>query len=288
VRRHGFGARRRLPTLAAALLLLAAAAGAGDAPPWSDVQGTGEPTIVLLHGIGGDHDVWNRVAPSLAKNHRIVRIDLPGHGSSPPIDDVTVQNVARAVDRALEARHVERALLVGDSYGGWVALELAVAKPTRAAGVAVLDIGAYTPQDTARIASLERFLEERYVSLVRVIFETMSLDPPEADSAVARAFRVPPEVLGAYFRDSWRSDLRDRIRSSTTPIHVIATSAAWPASQPWEDARERAGYATKGPIEGHRIAGSGHLIMRDQPDSLVAVLERIAAGAASKGSRNRR
>lgn len=207
----------------------------------------------------------------------MVVVDLPGHGSSPPIRDVTVANVARAVERALEERHVKGALLVGHSYGGWVALEAAAANPKRAAGVVVLDIGAYTPVDTARTAPLERYLRDRYASLIRVIYEHMSIDPVEGDSAFVRAMRLDPEVLGAYFRDSWRGDMRDRIRNLTVPVHVIATSAAWPASQSWEDARARAGYATKGDVVGHRIDGSGHLLMRDRPDTLATILEGIAS-----------
>jgi pimeloyl-ACP methyl ester carboxylesterase len=159
-----------------------------------------------------------------------------------------------------------------------VALEEAVARPKRVAAVVALDIGAYTPPDTARIATLERHLAERYPSLVRVIFEDMTIDPVESDSAVAQALRVPPEILRAYLRDSWRADLRPRIRNLTIPIHVVATAGAWPASQTWEVARARAGYVTKGPVLGHRIEGSGHLIMRDRPDTLAAILGRIAEG----------
>jgi pimeloyl-ACP methyl ester carboxylesterase len=284
------GARPRLgaarlalrPTLFLCLLLLAPLTLAGDAAPWSDETGAGEPTIVLLHGIGADHAIWDQIVPALAARHRVVRVDLPGHGASSPIGAITVANVARAVDRALEARHVERALLVGHSYGGWVALEEAVAKPRRAAGVVVIDMGAYTPPDTARIATLEHHLKERYVSLVQVIFENMSIDPVECDSSVARALRVAPDVLGGYLRDSWRGDMRPRIRDLSVPVHVVATAAAWPESQSWEAARARAGYATRGPVEGHRVTGSGHLVMMDRPDTLAVLIERIADAIGEK------
>ncbi len=275
--RFRLGRGARAAALVAGLLLGATAGIAGDNAPWSDERGSGDPTIVLLHGIGADRNVWNLVAPHLVRNHRVVVVDLPGHGSSPPIRDVSVANVARAVDRALSDRHVEHALLVGHSYGAWVALEEAAVNPRRVAGVVVLDIGAFTPADTARTASLERYLRDQYPSLIRVIFEGMSIDPVESDSAVAHALRLSPDVLRAYFLDSWHTDMRDRIRDLTVPIHVVATTSAWPASQSWEDARARAGYATKGPVVGHRIDGSAHLIMRDRPDTLATIVERIAA-----------
>lgn len=274
--------------LVAAALLSAGLVLAGDAPPWSDEQGRGEPTIVLIHGLGADRDVWSLVAPRLAGRHRLVRVELPGHGASPPIGTISLRTVARSVERALAARRVERALLVGHSYGAWVALEVAAANPKRAAGVVVLDMSAYTPGDTARVASLDRFLEEQYASLIGVIFQPMSEDRVEADSAVAAALRIPPEVMKGYLRDSWRVDLRDRIRRVKTPIHVIATAATWPPSIPWETARARFGYQTRGPVSGYRVANSAHLVMRDQPDTLAALVEGIAAGLAPAAAPARR
>jgi len=261
---------------AVVLLLGVVAAIAGDAPPWSDTTGTGGPTIVLLHSAGSDASVWDLVLPALSEKHRVVRVELPGHGTSPMIREVSVKEVARAVDRALDRQKVERALLVGHSYGGWVALEEAAAHPKRAAAVAVIDMGTFTPQDTARTASLERHLKERYPNLIRVIYEVMSVNPTESDSAVEKALRVPPDVLTAYLRDAWRTDLRPRIRGLKTPVHLIATSSTWPASQPWERVKKALGYETAGPVDGIRISESGHLIMRDQPDSLAAILTKIA------------
>jgi pimeloyl-ACP methyl ester carboxylesterase len=274
--------RRALRSLRLLALSLVAAATvtAGDAAPWSEVRGAGEPTVVLLHGLGATHEVWNLVAPHLESRHRVVLVDLPGHGASLPLGTVSVANVARAVDRALAARGVERAVIVGHSFGGWVALEEAVARPKRAAAVVVLDLGAYTPVDTARVSSLDRYLTERYPSLIQAIFETMSQDPVESDSAVAGALRVDPDVLRAYFRETWRTDLRPRLRGLKIPVHVVATEATWPSSLPWDAVRDHLGYATNGPVSGHRIQDSAHLIMRDQPDSLVALIERIVAESA--------
>jgi hypothetical protein len=56
----------------------------------------------------------------------------------------------------------------------------------------------------------------------------------------------------------------------------------WPEAQPWERVKDALGYRTAGPVTGERFATSGHLIMRDQPDSLVAVLERIAASSPKR------
>jgi pimeloyl-ACP methyl ester carboxylesterase len=189
---------------------------------------------------------------------------------------VTVREVAKAVDRALEERKVEGAVLVGHSYGGWVALEEAVAKPKRAAAVVVLDIASYTPPDSARIASLTQFLADRYPALIRVIFEDLSVDPIEGDSAAAHALRVPQEVMAGYLRDSWHGDMRSRIKGLKTPVELIATDASWPPSLSWEAAKGRFAYETAGPFRAHRVFASGHLVMRDRPDTLAVILDDIA------------
>ena len=269
---------RRLLSFAvtALLLLVGALIFAGDLPPWSDSTGKGEPTIVLLHGAGSDRNLWDLVLPALSASHRVIRVELPGHGASPMLGEITVTAVARAIDQALEKQHVEHALLVGHSYGAWVALEEAVAKPKRVAAVAVIDMGSYTPQDTARTAALERYMQERYTSLVQAIFEVLSQRPAESDSAVVQALRLPRDVMVAYLHDAWRTDMRDRIRDLKTPIHLIVTEGSWPVTQPWERARNHFGYQTAGPVEGYRIPETGHLMMRDRPDTLVTLLLQIA------------
>ena len=275
--------RRSFAALVPGLLLVAASVlVAGDLPPWTDSNGTGDPTIVLIHSAGSDRSVWDLVMPTLVAHHRVVRVELPGHGASPAIAAVSVKSVAAAVDRALEKEHVERALLVGHSYGGWVALEEAVAHPKRAAAVVVIDMGAFTPRDSVRTATLEGHLKERYTSLIPIMFQVMALNPVEADSAVALAMRTPQPVLSAYLRDAWRTDLRPRIRSLKTPIHVVTAEATWPASQTWETMMDHLGYRTAGPVTGYRVSGAGHLVMRDQPDTLAAILERIAASAPKR------
>ena len=275
--------RRLRICLAPAIFLLASSLlFAGDPPLWSDSTGKGEPAIVLLHGAGSDRNLWDKILPILSQTHRVVRVELPGHGASPMLREITVKGVASAVDRVLEKEKVQRAILVGHSYGAWVALEEAVARPKRAAAVVVIDMGSYTPQDTARTASLERYLAERYPQLIRAIFEVVSQSPEESDSAVVQALRLPPETMTSYLRDSWRTDLRERIRKLETPVHVIATEGSWPAAQPWERARNRFGYMTAGTAEGYRVPNSGHLIMRDKPDTLATLILDIAKRPAKR------
>jgi pimeloyl-ACP methyl ester carboxylesterase len=100
------------------------------------------PAAVLLHGFAGSMHWFDRLAPLLAGDHRLVRVDLLGHGgSAKPLTDYTVEQQATAVAEALGRLDVHRALLVGHSYGGAVSVAVAEHRRELADRVAILDEG---------------------------------------------------------------------------------------------------------------------------------------------------
>jgi pimeloyl-ACP methyl ester carboxylesterase len=89
-------------------------------------QGEGEP-VVLVHGIGSELCVWEPVLDPLAAELDVIAVDLPGFGHSPALPEgvsPSPQALAGAVAGLLDELDLERAHLVGNSLGGWVALEL--------------------------------------------------------------------------------------------------------------------------------------------------------------------
>ncbi|MGW0434798.1 alpha/beta fold hydrolase [Micromonospora sp. NPDC003197] len=90
-------------------------------------QGVGEP-LVLVHGIGGNWQVWLPVLHRLATRREVILIDLPGYGASSRSELGLASGVgplADATARFLDGLRIETAHLAGNSMGGWVALELA-------------------------------------------------------------------------------------------------------------------------------------------------------------------
>ena len=83
--------------------------------------------LVLVHGLGGERGMWLPLVPLLADRFEMVLVDLPGHGASPslPADvDPDPAALAAAVAELLDSLGWERPHVVGNSLGGWVALEL--------------------------------------------------------------------------------------------------------------------------------------------------------------------
>ncbi|QQD76255.1 alpha/beta fold hydrolase [Curtobacterium sp. YC1] len=85
-----------------------------------EVQGQGERTALLLHGMTGSRESWWRVVPLLvASGHRVLAIDLPGHGRSPRDDTMTVERAARSItESTADECGPMPDLVMGHSYGG--------------------------------------------------------------------------------------------------------------------------------------------------------------------------
>jgi pimeloyl-ACP methyl ester carboxylesterase len=102
----------------------------------------GAPAAVLLHGFAGSLHWFDRLVPLLADDHRVIRMDLLGHGGSEkPLVEYSVERQAEAVTDALGALGVREALFVGHSYGGAVSVAVAERERSLAAGLVVLDEG---------------------------------------------------------------------------------------------------------------------------------------------------
>jgi pimeloyl-ACP methyl ester carboxylesterase len=120
--------------------------------------GSGEPLLVLLHGLGATGDVWGGWWPLLARQWpgRWVAPDLPGHGGSPPLAAYTFDGFAAAVAGAVQPS--DRVVVLGHSLGGAVGLALASGRfPVPVHAVIGLGIKVvWTGEDLDRARALAR------------------------------------------------------------------------------------------------------------------------------------
>lgn len=90
--------------------------------------GEGSP-ILLLHGNGEDHTIFDALIPLLEKTHTVYAIDSRGHGASNPTDEYSYEGMADDIAQMAEALEIERPILYGFSDGGIVGLLLAMNYP---------------------------------------------------------------------------------------------------------------------------------------------------------------
>jgi pimeloyl-ACP methyl ester carboxylesterase len=103
-------------------------------PGEGTAQGTEGQPLVFIHGLSGCWANWLEQLPVLAHEHRVITLDLPGFGYSPmPSDgkEITISGYARLLDRLLGELGIDAAAVVGNSMGGFIAAELAIAFPQR-------------------------------------------------------------------------------------------------------------------------------------------------------------
>ena len=93
-------------------------------------RGFGDSVVLLLHGFGGDLDNWMFNLDSLAEKHRVLALDLPGHGQSVKTNvDPSLSGMATFVRKFLDVLSVSSLHVVGHSMGGAIAMQLASDSP---------------------------------------------------------------------------------------------------------------------------------------------------------------
>lgn len=111
-------------------------------PPlhWEE-KGTGEPTLVFVHGWSNNLHVWDEQIARFSKTHRVVAVDLPGFGMSSNKDGLwTMEAFGRSVSEVIRTLDLRRVILVGFSMGGPVSLETAKQSGGRVMGVVLVDV----------------------------------------------------------------------------------------------------------------------------------------------------
>ena len=239
-----------------------------------DRTGAGPP-LVLLHPLGADRRVWAPVTPLLAGEREVIAVDLPGFGGSPPLPGVepTPARLAEAIAAGLAAQGVVDFEVAGNSLGGWVALELALAGWTRSV-VAIGPAGLWpeplpprrgSARAAARVAAPFAGVITRVPALRRVAMSMFVADPDRMPAAAAR------DLIRAYAAapgfDAVNAAMRANTFSRLGEIRVPVT-LAWPEHDRMV-ARLRHPPAN---VRSVILPGTGHLPMWDDPEQVASLL----------------
>ncbi|CAH0533890.1 Esterase YbfF [Vibrio stylophorae] len=103
------------------------------------VQGQGDP-VILMHGLFGSLDNLGLLAKELSKDYQVISVDLRNHGQSPHSPRVSYALMAEDVLNVMHRLNLPRAIVIGHSMGGKVAMKLAQDWPEQVRALVVLDI----------------------------------------------------------------------------------------------------------------------------------------------------
>jgi 2-succinyl-6-hydroxy-2,4-cyclohexadiene-1-carboxylate synthase len=252
---------------------------------WNVAERGSGPAVLLLHGFTGSIAAWDTLAPLLAERHRVLMVDLPGHGRThlPDPDLATVERSAADLAALLADLDAAPADVLGYSLGARVALRLAVAHPevvgrlvleSPSAGIA--DPAARTARRRADDALADRIETEGIAAFVddwerNPVFASHAALPAERARHI-RAMRLAndPAGLAASLRAAGQGamePLHDRLAEVAAPTLVITGDLDTVG-------RPRAGQVAAG-IPGARLEvvdGAGHTPHDEQPEAFARLV----------------
>lgn len=245
-----------------------------------------DSALVLLHGYTGSTRWWARAAARLARDRRTVLVDLLGHGDSQkPLYGYEMPQQARLVAAALRRLGVRRAVVVGHSMGGFVAVSMAEQDPRLVRGVAVIATPASRPEGPGPVGD-----RIGYVPIVGAALWTAVPDAfvrSKLKSAFAKGVPVPDQFVRDTRSLTWTAYERSAVasrdfREERAPAQRMArTGLPFLAILGGEDQRVKADSSRAwDTVPGGRVVrlpGVGHSPMWERPGTTDALIARFAA-----------
>lgn len=236
--------------------------------------GHGAP-LVLLHPLGADRHVWDALIPHLCDRRELIAVDLPGFGQSPPLAGKAPEPraLAAAVAGHLASIGVERPHVVGNSLGGWVALELGLIGA--AASVTGIAPAGLWPEPLVPRAAIAHHLARRLRPAAGRFAATRPGRALLLSGAVAHPHRVPPSaarhLVDAYgaardfvaVNDAMRAGRFEGLERIRCPVTLV-----WPD----HDRLIRRPVWVPDRISNVVLSGAGHVPMWDAPAALAEIL----------------
>ncbi len=229
-------------------------------------------TFLLIHGVAGASIQWQGLMEQLEAEHRVIALDLPGHGSSTGRGGKSVQSYLNSVRSFVEALHLPPTILCGYSMGGAIAMEYALKYPEDVFALGLISTG-------ARLKVAPLFLEtclEKDMDKLKILLGKYAFAPSVSLIQIQKWYKkwgLPAsEVIYGDFLTCNSFDRMEDVEEIKAPVLVACGD---------EDRMTPVKYSEflASKIENsslHIIEGGGHMLMVEKPLELSAVLADFA------------
>lgn len=231
-----------------------------------EVHGSGEPTLLFVHGWTMSHEVWREQVAVFSKTHRVVTIDLRGFGQSDkPEGDYTLELFADDVDFVIRGLKLEKPVYIGWSMGVSIGLVYAAAHPGSLSKLVLVDgtpmlIASGDFTDAVPPAMAQQLLGALQTDYAAGTQAFVGIVLPEPDTEALKAWvhgitlqTTPPIALNSIGNAGAR-DLRPLLSQIRTPTLIVYGDQ----DQLCLPAASRYMHAQIGGAEIHEFAGKGH------------------------------
>lgn len=242
---------------------------------FADDGGRGGPAVVFIHSLAGNAQQWKPQLAHLRRTRRAVALDLRGHGRSDAPADGALALDAYAADvrKTMDALGIERAVLVGHSMGGGVAVAFADLWPERALGLVLvdpIDDPSKRPADGTVDAFIKQLDGADYERSITGYWTTILQSSASGVRAQVLAdLKATPKstVIGsmramiAFNAEAALARYRGPVWTITTPLNEYPSSL--------QNVVPR--------IKQEKMTGVSHWLQLDRPDDFNALLDRLLA-----------
>lgn len=262
----------------------------GDHVAYRD-EGHG-PVLLLIHGMAGSSETWRGVLPALAKNHRVIAPDLPGHGqSAKPRGDYSLGAFAASLRDLLRALDIEKVTVVGQSLGGGVAMQFTYQHPEYCERLILIGSGGLGPDVNWTLRLLSAPGAELVLPIIapkpvldagnkiRSWLSSAGVHSPRADEAWRSYSSLADRETRQAFLRTLRSvvDYRGQAVSAMNRLYL---NSAMPTLLIWGDSDKiipvAHGHAAHEAIPGSRLEvlpGIGHYPHAEAPGAVVEIID---------------
>jgi pimeloyl-ACP methyl ester carboxylesterase len=247
----------------------------------------GGPALLLIHGHAGSTAWWDLLIPRLAVDHRVIRVDLLGHGrSDKPADGYTMWEQARVVGSVLTQLGVNRVIAIGHATGAVVATALAEQRRDIVTALALMDTG---PNVDAflRPGGFAELVEVPVLGRMLWALRTRSIIRKGLNSAFTREVHISEQIVDDVRGMRHRTiaatpketkaflaqrGLPDRLRELMLPTLVIfgVEDQRWQASSTGE-------FSVVPNLAVELLPGVGHSPMLEDPERTAELLTSFVA-----------
>jgi pimeloyl-ACP methyl ester carboxylesterase len=237
-------------------------------------SGSGSPPVVLVHGWTCDHTYFAPQAEHLAKRHRVISVDLRGHGESDkPQGPYDISVFADDVAWLCRKVGAQKPIVIGHSMGGMTALELAVRHPDLPSAIVVCDSPMALPAQLAAnlTAVSDQFRKPDWRAAHRAFLNDALFipedDPKRKERILADMTSAPDHVTLGCWNGIVSADMDGDLRKCKVPFLYLAAAA--PLADP-QKLRELCPTVVIG-----QTVGAGHFHQLEVPDQVNAMIDRF-------------
>jgi len=245
-----------------------------------DDMGTGDTTLLFIHGWGINKTYWSNQDSFFSKSYRVVAVDLPGFGTSGKNrKSWSVEDYGKDLTAVLTSLDLKNVVLIGHSMSGAIALETALTNPTRVIGVVGIDnfknFG-YIETDASKkeTANIYKAVRANFKATITE-YVSQALFAPSTDSAIKK--RVLDDILSSdtiiavnCMEQGDQYPLNAKLSALKLPLNLINSSLT-----PTDTAAFK-----KGNIKYnlYDIGAVGHYPMLEKPQAFNDLLQRAIDG----------